>query len=67
MSSEEKKDVYLSLNDPLKSHAAEAKVFKMLQREPFFVTNDHYRNIQIEIFTFDGHSSIVHPKIWCPK
>ena len=32
-----------------------------------FVTNDDYRNIQIEIFTFDGHSNIVHPKKWCPK
>ena len=33
----------------------------------FFVTNDDYGNIKIEIFTFDGHSNIVHPKIWCPK
>ena len=31
----QQKYVYLSLNDPLKSHAAEAKVFEMLQREPF--------------------------------
>ena len=54
MSSE--KYFYLALNDPLKSHAAEAKVFKMLQREPFLS-----QMTIIEIFKLGSLPSMVTP------
>ena len=54
MSSE--KYFYLALNDPLESHTAEAKVFKVLQREPFLS-----QMTIIEIFKLGSLPSMVTP------